>query len=382
MISKPFLVRRISSASGRVAWGHDRLEEAGPDRPRGRVVDHPVGADDPPVGRYGVALEGQPERLRQVDHRGQAARVAVLHDADGGRLEVAGDLPGGVQVEQVVEGEVLAGNLPRSADGGAALGGIGVEGAQLVRVLAIAQVRLLLDHQRQPAREEGAGLRVEVRGDLGVIRGGQGERLRRQLLARLGADRAMRLDISHDRCVLGRVRDRRHAREVLGRGAQERHAADVDLLQRLVQGRARLRHRLPERVEVDHHHVDLLDAVLGQLGEVVRLVTPRQQPREDLGVERLDSAAQDLGRIGQVGDRLDGNAGFGEVGPGPVGGVALDAGLGEALRQLDDPFAVRDGEDCAQRATSNWTLRDGDLRGARRPGTRPPRSGQYSRGPC
>ena len=93
--------------------------------------------------------------------------------------------------------------------------------------------------------------------------------------------------------------------------------------------------------------------MLGELREVVRLVAAGQQPGEDLGVERLDPTAQDLGRVGQVGDGLDGDAGLGQVGSRAVGGVALDAGLGEALRQLDEPFAVRDGEDCAQRATSN-----------------------------
>ena len=86
----------------------------------------------------------------------------MLDDAHGGRLEVAGDLPGRVEVEQVVEGEVLAGDLAGTADRGAVLGGIGIEGAQLVRVLAVAQVCLLLDHQRQPAREQGAGLGIQV----------------------------------------------------------------------------------------------------------------------------------------------------------------------------------------------------------------------------
>ncbi len=93
--------------------------------------------------------------------------------------------------------------------------------------------------------------------------------------------------------------------------------------------------------------------MLGELGEVVRLVAAGQQPGEDLGVERLDATAQDLGRVGEVGDGLDGNAGVREVGSRAISGVALDTGLGEALRQLDDPFAIRDGEDCAQRATSN-----------------------------
>ena len=50
-----------------------------------------------------------------------------------------------------------------------ALGSLGIEGAQLVWVLAVAQIGLLLDHERQPAGEEACRSGVQVRGgDLGV----------------------------------------------------------------------------------------------------------------------------------------------------------------------------------------------------------------------
>ena len=62
-------------------------------------------------------------------------------------------------------------------------------------------------------------------------------------------------------------------------------------------------HRVGERVEVDDDEVDLLDAVLGQLGEVVRLVASGEEAGEDRGVEGLDAPAEDLVRLGQVGDR-------------------------------------------------------------------------------
>ena len=104
-----------------------------------------------------------------------------------------------------------------------------------------------------------------------------------------------------------------------------------------------------EGVEVDHHHVQLLDAVLRQLRQVVRLVASGQERGEDVGVERLDAAAQDLGRIGQVGDGADLDLVLGQVGAGAVGGEAFDPGLLQASGQLDDSFTVRDGEECAQR---------------------------------
>ena len=243
----------------------------------------------------------------------------------------------------------LPGDLVRGADAAAGVGRIGVEGAELVRVLAVAQVALLLDHHRQPRREDGAGGGVEVARDLGVVGRGQRERLGRQLLPRLGADPAERLDVAQDRCVLRRARDRRHAREVLRRRPQQRHAADVDLLQRLVESRVRLAHGLGERVEVDDDDVDLLDAALGQLIEVIGLIATCEQPGEDLRMKRLDPAAQDLGGVGQIADRPDaGDARIGQVGARSVGGECLDAGIGQAAGELDDAFAVTDGEKGAQ----------------------------------
>ena len=183
------------------------------------------------------------EGLGQVDHARQPARVAVLDDAHRGRLEVAGDGPRRVEVEQVVERQVLAGDLVGAADGCAPLARIGVEGAHLVRVLPVAQVRLLLDHHGQAAREERPRLGVEIVGDLRVVGGGQRECLGGQLLARLRAHRAARLEVEQDRCVLGRAAHRGHAREVLGRGPQQRHAADVDLLEGAIQGGAGIARR-------------------------------------------------------------------------------------------------------------------------------------------
>ena len=337
----------------RVAGRHDGLEEARADGPRRALVDDPVGADDPAVGADAVALERQAERLGQVDHAGQAARVAVLDDAHRRRLEVAGDAPRRVEVEQVVEREVLAGDLVGGADAAAGVRRIGVEGAELVRVLAVAQVGLLLDHHRQAGREDGARGGVQVARDLRVVGRRQREGLGRQLLARLRAHAAQRLDVAQDRCVLGRAGDRRHAGEVLRRRPQQRHAADVDLLQRLVEAGVRLAHRLREGVEVDDHEVDLLDAVLGQLGEVVGLVATGEEPGEDLRVERLDPAAEDLVRLGQVADGPDAvDARIGEVGAGAVGGEGLDAGIGQAAGKLDDAFAVTDGEKGAQSTSS------------------------------
>src|SRR5205814_8843749 len=154
---------------GRVARRDDGLEEPRPDGARRRLVDDPVDPDDPAVRGNGVPFERAAERLREVHHTRQAAGIAVLDDADRGRLEVRRDLPRRVQVEEVVEGEVFAGDLVGGRDRGLARGRVRVEGAQLVRVLAVAQVRSLLDDQGQTAREQGPRLLVEESGDLRVV---------------------------------------------------------------------------------------------------------------------------------------------------------------------------------------------------------------------
>ena len=87
---------------------------------------------------------------------------------------------------------------------------------------------------------------------------------------------------------------------------------------------------------------------------MIGLVAPRQEGGEDLGMERLDAAAQDLVRLGQLGDGPNAlDAGFGEVSAGAIGGKELGAGIGQAFGELDDAFTIADGEQGAQ-STSSW----------------------------
>jgi len=71
-------------------------------------------------------------------------------------------------------------------------------------------------------------------------------------------------------------------------------------------------------------------------------------------MERLHAAAQDLGRVREVRDRLDLDPGLGEVSAGAVGGEALDSSFRQPAGKLDDAFTVLDGGKSAQRATSLW----------------------------
>ena len=204
---------------------------------------------------------------------------------------------------------------------------IDVEGRGLVRVLAVAQGLLLLDLQRQRARPFvagrggvllgfGFGQAAQVGGDGAVIGGGVGVDLAGQFQAQAIGGVAALVHFAQHARVVHRVDDHGHAAGfgavVLGGGAQHGRAADVDVLDRVGEGAAGLGDRFAERVEVDHQHVDAVDARRLDGVHVLGAVAARQQAAVDLRMQRLDAAVQDLGRTGVGGDLGDVQAGFGQ----------------------------------------------------------------------
>ncbi len=77
-------------------------------------------------------------------------------------------------------------------------------------------------------------------------------------------------------------------------------------------GDAGLERGLFEGVEVDHDHVDGLDVVLCDGGDVLGVGADVEDAAVDLGVEGLDAAVEHLGEAGEVGDVADVEAGFAE----------------------------------------------------------------------
>ena len=92
--------------------------------------------------------------------------------------------------------------------------------------------------------------------------------------------------------------------------------------------------------------------MLCELGQVVRLVAAGEERGEDCRVEGLDATAEDLLGLGQLRDRSRLDAVLREVLSRPLCGEALDSRIHEAAGKLDDAFAVRNGEESAQPATS------------------------------
>ena len=107
--------------------------------------------------------------------------------------------------------------------------GLAVEGAALVRVLAVGQVALLAQDEAELLREAHAADVLEVGGHLAVV---GGHARRRPWRPGAGGPRPRRgpcwRSSSTRSVVVGRVADGGHAAEVAGRGGQEREAADVD----------------------------------------------------------------------------------------------------------------------------------------------------------
>ena len=102
----------------------------------------------------------------------------------------------------------------------------------------------------------------------------------------------------------------------------------------------RRRRRALERVEVHAHEVDELDPVLLGGDHVLRVVAQRQQAGVELRVQRLDAAAHDLREAGEVLDRADLEPGLGQLARRAAGRDELDAELGQAAREVDDPALV------------------------------------------
>ena len=121
-----------------VVGRHD-LDEVLQDERGERAVHAAADRDDAAERRERVARERAAEGLGDGVADGRAARVVVLDDDGGRAVEVARERDGGVEVEQVVEGELLALEHLEADDRVRRRVGLPVERRALVRVLAVAQ---------------------------------------------------------------------------------------------------------------------------------------------------------------------------------------------------------------------------------------------------
>src|SRR5690606_1226354 len=264
----------------------------------GGGVQFPVEGDDAAEGGFGIGLVGQfIGGGDAVEAHRHAAGVGVLDDHAGGLGEGFDAFQGGIGVRHVVVGQRLALQLAGGGDAGVPRLRVHVEGGLLVGVLAVAHVLLFVGLQ-----VEGVGevpllvLRIpgaEVVGDHAVVGGGVPEGLDHQGVAgAVGELAVVGLQFVDDRAVVAGVHHDGHGPVVLGGGAHHGGAADVDVLDGGGQVAVGVRHRGGEGVEVDHHHVDGLDAVLRH--HPVVDAPAAEDAAVDLRVQGLDPAVHHL----------------------------------------------------------------------------------------
>ncbi len=202
----------------------------------------------------------------------------------------------------------------------------------------------------EPARQALFHRGEEAR-DGAVVVGEVREHLGGELAAHHLVDPALAQLLQHDG-IVERIGDDDDLGVVLRRRAEHRWPADVDVLHRIVEGDARLGHRLLEGIEVDRDEVDRLDAVPRDGGAMLGEVAPREDAAVHRGVQRLHPAVEHLGEGGDLLDADDGNAGLPECRGRAAGGDDLPAELDQALGEGDGSALVADGNEGARHGPS------------------------------
>ncbi|GBC87244.1 hypothetical protein HRbin12_01247 [bacterium HR12] len=351
---------------------HDDLGEDVRHRPGGGLVGLPVEGHDPAEGRDGVGLVGPEVGVGQGPPEGGSARVVVLDDHRGRLLERRRERVGGLQVEPVVEGHLLAGHEHLGPAEDAGPSGLRVEGSALVGVLAVPEVLDLA--VREPHERRQPLPRGEPSRHGGVVRGRVGEGLRGELAPELEREPPVPVDRLQDLAVAGGVHDDPHGGEVLRRRPHHRRTPDVDLLDHLL-GSGAARDGLPERVEVHDDEIEGLDTLLRELPLVLRVPPIGEDAGVDPRVEGLHPPAEHLREPGDLLDRRHGHARLAERRGRPPRGDERGPPRHEAPGELHRPRLVvhrqqrpADRTDLAHppsrrssSSSSTWTMRPSTL---------------------
>ena len=167
-----------------------------------------------------------------------------------------------------------------------------VEFRVLMRVLAVTQALFEIVFEEQFLIQAGSFAHICC--DTHVVFGSMGISLGAQLQTRLLLRVAFRLNLTQDAVIIAWIANDRHVIPVLRCRAQHRRTADIDLLDSLRHSRSLFGNRLTERIEIDAHKVDQLNAVLSQSRHVRRFVTTRQKSAMHFRMQGLDAAVADL----------------------------------------------------------------------------------------
>jgi hypothetical protein len=325
------------------------LRDASPQLP----VDLPVEQGDAAKRRDRIGGERALPGLLDRPGDGDAARVRVLDDHDGRHDELAQHAACPFEIDKVVVRELLAAELLHLGKQVAACADLAVIGARLVRVLAVGEVGHLPQRKSELLRER-LGVAEPVR-DRGFVHRTRLERFAGEPPARIARRIAVLAQLGQYVLILRLVRHDSDVREVLGGGPQHRGAADIDHLHDLRLGLSAFGCDRSEGIEVDADEVDRLDLVLCERVDVLGQVAPREDPGVDARVQRLDAAAEHLGRLRHVLDGRDCQPLLLEKRGRATGRDELPAELGQGARERVDAVLVVDADQCAARQRSLTT---------------------------
>ena len=212
-----------------------------------------------------------------------------------------------------------------------------ITGGRLMRILSVAQLVGPLQRQVQGRRQKGSLSLVEPAHNSSVVGGGPGEGLSRQSLPGGCAQLSPLLDLLEYGRVVQRIGYHPHVVMVFGGRPDQGRASYVDVFRA---GSAL------EGVQIHHHQVDRIDAVLFHLGLMGGIGSVGQDAAVNLGVERHHPMSQQ-GRItrvvGQVGHRPTGGLQRGRC---PSTGQELPSGLGQSGGKLHNPGLVVHRKQC------------------------------------
>ena len=176
--------------------------------------------------------------------------------------KIADDVQRRIRILYIVVRHLLALDLPREGQRIRLRLLRRIEIRLLVRVLAIAQGLLQVVFQEKFLRQ--AGLGAHITRNHRIVLGRMRVSLGRERQARLRRRVAARTDLVENLFVIGRIAHHGNVAPVLGSAAQHRRTADVDVLDGVFHGHARLRDGSGERIEVDAHQVDEFNTVFLQ----------------------------------------------------------------------------------------------------------------------
>jgi hypothetical protein len=136
--------------------------------------------------------------------------------------------------------------------------------------------------------------------------------------------------------IVCRIDENDHGFEVLRRRPEHARAANVNLLDHVARHCTASGGRLAGGGKVYGDQVDRLDAVRLERSHVLGVIASRQQAAVHGRVERLDPAAEDLGKTRDLRDLANGDAGLAQGARRTAGRDQLPPEVGQTPGQVDE----------------------------------------------